>query len=42
MESDVVIVAGGTDGLAAAVAASEGGCRVIVCEKTAHTGGCGN
>ncbi len=42
LDCDVVIVAGGTAGLAAAVAASERGCRVIVCEKASHTGGCGN
>ena len=42
LQSDVVIVAGGTAGLTAAVAAVESGCTVIVCEKSAHTGGCGN
>jgi fumarate reductase flavoprotein subunit len=35
-------VAAGTAGLAAAVAASEGGSRVIVCEKTNRLGGAGN
>jgi len=41
-DCDVVIVAGGTAGLAAAVAASESDCKVIVCEKSDRTGGCGN
>ncbi|OGO24953.1 MAG: hypothetical protein A2144_08835 [Chloroflexi bacterium RBG_16_50_9] len=40
--TDVVIVAGGTAGLAAAVAAAEGGAKVIVFEKASTTGGAGN
>jgi fumarate reductase flavoprotein subunit len=42
LEADVAIVAGGTAGLAAAVAAREGGASVIVFEKSAHTGGAAN
>lgn len=42
LTSDVVIVAGGTAGLAAAVAAAQSSCKVIVCEKSDRTGGCGN
>ncbi len=42
LQSDVVIVSGGTAGLAAAVAAAEAGRSVIVCEKSGRTGGCGN
>jgi fumarate reductase flavoprotein subunit len=42
VQSDVVIVAGGTAGLAAAAAAAESGVSIIVCEKTGRTGGCGN
>jgi fumarate reductase flavoprotein subunit len=42
LECDIAIVAGGAAGLAAAVAASENGAQVIVCEKAGHTGGCGN
>jgi fumarate reductase flavoprotein subunit len=39
---DVAIVAAGAAGLTAAVAASENGAKVVVCEKAGHTGGCGN
>jgi fumarate reductase flavoprotein subunit len=42
MQADVVIIAGGTAGLAAAVTAAEGGAKVIVFEKSGTTGGCGN
>jgi fumarate reductase flavoprotein subunit len=42
LEADVVVVAGGTSGLAAAISAAEGGARVIVFEKAATTGGTGN
>lgn len=42
LESDVVVVAAGTAGLAAAVASAECGARVIVFEKTGRIGGCGN
>jgi len=42
METDVVVVAAGTAGLAAAVAAAESGARVIVFEKAATVGGAGN
>ena len=42
LETDVAIVAGGTAGLAAAVAAQEGGASAIVFEKTGRTGGAAN
>jgi fumarate reductase flavoprotein subunit len=42
MEADVVVVAAGTAGLPAAVAAAEGGARVIIFEKASTTGGAGN
>ena len=42
LETDVVVIAGGTAGLAAAIAAAEGGARVIIFEKAATTGGAGN
>jgi fumarate reductase flavoprotein subunit len=42
LEADVAVVAGGTAGLAAAVAAAENGARVIVFEKASTTGGAGN
>lgn len=41
-ETDVVVVAGGPSGLAAAVQAAESGARAIVCEKTAAVGGAAN
>jgi fumarate reductase flavoprotein subunit len=41
-DSDIVIVSGGTAGLAAAVAAAEKGANIIVFEKAATTGGTGN
>ncbi len=41
-KTDVVIVAGGTAGLAAAIAAAEGGADVIVFEKAFTRGGAGN
>jgi fumarate reductase flavoprotein subunit len=42
LEADVVVIAGGTAGLAAAIAAAEGGARVIIFEKASTTGGAGN
>lgn len=42
LEADVVIVAAGAAGLAAAIAAAEKGARVIAFEKAATTGGTGN
>jgi len=42
LETDVVIVGGGTCGLAAAVAAAERGARVTILEKASTTGGTGN
>jgi len=38
LQTDIVIVAGGTAGIAAAVAAAENGTSVIVLEKTGRTG----
>jgi len=42
LETDIVVVAAGTAGLSAAVAAGEKGARVIIFEKAATTGGTGN
>jgi fumarate reductase flavoprotein subunit len=42
LETDVVVVGGGTCGMTAAVAAAEGGASVIVLEKASTTGGTGN
>ena len=42
MRADVIVVAGGAAGLAAAITAAEKGARVIVFEKAATTGGCAN
>jgi len=42
LNADVVIIAGGTAGLAAATTAAEKGARVVVLEKTGRTGGSGN
>ena len=42
IETDVVIVAGGLSGLAAAVAAAENGVKVTVFEKSNTTGGAAN
>ena len=42
IRTDVVVIAGGTAGLAAAIAAAEGGAGVIVLEKASTTGGAGN
>ena len=42
LEADVVIVAAGAAGLAAAVSAAQGGAKVIVFEKGSTTRGTGN
>ena len=42
MEADVVVVAGGVAGLAAAITAAEKGASVIILEKANTTGGTGN
>lgn len=42
LEADVIVVAGGASGLAAAISAAEGGAQVIVFEKANTTGGCAN
>ena len=42
IEADVVVIAGGASGLAASIAAAEGGAKVIVLEKRSTTGGTGN
>lgn len=42
MEADVIIVAGGLSGLAAACAAGEGGAKTLVFEKANTTGGAAN
>lgn len=42
LETDVVVVAAGLSGLAASVAAAEGGARVITLEKASNTGGAAN
>ena len=42
LEADIVVVAGGASGLPAAIAAAQGGARVIVFEKGSITGGTGN
>ena len=42
LEADVVVVAAGVAGLAAAIAAAEKGVKVIAFEKAATTGGTGN
>jgi fumarate reductase flavoprotein subunit len=42
LEADIIVVAGGASGLPAAIAAAQGGARVIVFEKGATTGGTGN
>ena len=42
IETDVIIVAGGLSGLAAAAQASENGARVVVFEKTNVVGGAAN
>ena len=38
-ESDIVVVAAGISGLAAAIAAAEKGAKVVVLEKTGSTDG---
>ncbi len=42
METDVIVVAAGLSGLAAAIAAAENGARVIAFEKSQGTGGAAN
>jgi fumarate reductase flavoprotein subunit len=42
MEADVIVVAGGPAGLAAAISAAEGGAKVILFEKGSTTGGAAN
>ena len=42
LEADIVVVAAGASGLPAAIAAAQGGAKVIVFEKGATTGGTGN
>ncbi|OGO19159.1 MAG: fumarate reductase [Chloroflexi bacterium RBG_16_50_9] len=42
LQTEVAVVAGGTAGLAAAIAAAENGARVTVFEKASTTGGTGN
>ena len=42
VETDVVVIAAGSAGLAAAVAAAEGGAGVIAFEKASNTGGTGS
>ncbi len=42
LECDVVVVAGGASGLAAAISAAEQGAKVTVLEKANTTGGCAN
>lgn len=42
LEADVVVIAAGASGLAAAVSAAEGGASVIAFEKASTTGGTGN
>ena len=42
LEVDIVVVAAGPAGLAAAISASERGAGVIVLEKASTTGGTGN
>ncbi len=42
LQADVIVIAGGTAGLAASIAAAERGARVIVFEKASTTGGAGN
>ncbi len=42
LEADIVVVAGGASGLPAAIAAAQGGAKVIVFEKGSTTGGTGN
>jgi fumarate reductase flavoprotein subunit len=41
-ETDIVVIAGGTAGLAAAISAAECGADVVVFEKASTTGGAGN
>ncbi len=41
-KADIVVLSAGTAGLPAAVTAAEGGAKVIILEKTGHTGGTAN
>ncbi len=42
MKADVIVVAGGASGLAAAITAAEKGAKVLIFEKAGKTGGCAN
>ncbi|MBN1849667.1 MAG: FAD-dependent oxidoreductase [Deltaproteobacteria bacterium] len=42
LDSDIIVIASGPAGMAAAISAAQGGVRVIVFEKAATTGGTGN
>ncbi|HEJ83154.1 MAG TPA: FAD-dependent oxidoreductase [Desulfobacteraceae bacterium] len=42
LETDIIVVAGGAAGLPAAIAAAQGGARVMVFEKASTTGGTAN
>ena len=42
IETDIVIVAGGPAGLAAAIAAGEQGMKTVILEKSSATGGAAN
>jgi fumarate reductase flavoprotein subunit len=42
LNTGVIVVGAGSAGLAAAIAAAEGGAKVIACEKSSTTGGAGN
>ena len=42
LEADVIVVAAGLSGLAAAISAAENGCQVIAFEKSQGTGGAAN
>ena len=42
LQADVVVIAAGVSGLAAAIGAAEAKCNVLVFEKSATTGGAGN
>ncbi len=42
MQADVIVVAGGASGLAAAITAAEKGAKAVIFEKAGQTGGCAN